>query len=484
MKNAIIAIAFVAGSLSCTVSRPQPSIEEKSIRAAYQRLAEYTSAAGTPVTFELSDFRTLQAPSFAANPLEDIATMPGGDLIDVRREAQFDEARSLAWATYSAQWGSQELSWAETFEGQAWKGLSVGDAFAIVRDQPALDRVAAITTFSVAASLEGKVRRYRASFLWLRESEGDASTSRFRFIALDHITQGVGEAAAETLPAPSFSLSPEHGESLGQSRQALGVCAPQSSPWTDTQWLQNWDYHITGRHYSHGIFSYDCRCDSDCSSTCEVVDIGGLGCQDEGVSWNFCHVMSTSASRSSGRQGSGDVNPAACAAGLGCVEKSCPLCLCIGLSVGVSVLGTSVTFSYTGSPDWTGSLQSNYTCPRCTNCGNCAAYEVCNPNGQCTCDVRQCDQYCAGRGAVDNNSCAGNTCICYQFGGYGGPADEYRLPEYQNPADPGYYGSTWWWWLIPPGMTQTCECYYNAQCQVIGRNPPGCGPCPGRRPPC
>jgi hypothetical protein len=482
VSSSAFVLVFALFGLNCTNQR-QPSVEERTIRAAYQRLSQYAMASGKSLGFELHAFRTVDPSAFGTLKFEDIATMPGGKVIDVRRDAHYDQG--LSQAAYIAEWREQKVPWASTPEAQQFHGISAEGAFAVASEQqPQLKEITGLTTFSVIVTLEGQARQYQAAFLWVSSDSGMPGENTRSFLVLDHIAQGVAEAAAETLPFANASPAQEAPD-VEQKAQGLGVCAEQYWSWRDPKIAQDWSYHVcpfcSGRHYSYAEFAFNCSCTSDCASTCQAT-VQNPACADEGVSWNACHVMANSSAANSDRQGNGDQTGARCAAGLGCVEKSCLLCLC-GLTVGVNIQGISVSFASAGGPDWAGNLESHYTCNQCTNCGNCQPYETCRSTGQCGCDVGLCDQYCNSRGAVSNNSCAGNTCICYQFGGYGDPPLECRVPEFQNPDTFGYGGSSWWWYLIPPGTVQTCDCYYNAQCAVIGRDPPNCV-CPVRTPPC
>src|SRR5262249_55517030 len=93
--------------------------------------------------------------------------------------------------------------------------------------------------------------------------------------------------------------------------------------------------------------------------------IQSSNCVESGVTESiFCHKMASNSSVSTDTHADGDVTAAGCAAGFGCVQKSCILCAC-GLSVSVSVQGTSVSFGTSGEPEWTGNLQASMTCGVC-----------------------------------------------------------------------------------------------------------------------
>lgn len=74
--------------------------------------------------------------------------------------------------------------------------------------------------------------------------------------------------------------------------------------------------------------------------------------------------MATSTKESGDFKGNGNTTPAACAAGVGCVKKSCLFCLC-GLSISVTVSGVTVNFTPSSTVDWDANHAGSATCPIC-----------------------------------------------------------------------------------------------------------------------
>ncbi len=329
------------------------------IETAYRTLEEYSGGA---LVFQLDGFDTLPASRLDRVRLVEIATLPSGRLIDVSRRVHQNDATGTAAVVYAPSWSTSEVVWLDADVDVDLDRLSVAEAFSQAAEgQPGLARVKALTTYSVTATLEGESRVYQAAFLWLPSEEGDGLT----FFAVDHIVQGVGEAARETLPyGIGRTVGPGGIENLPA---AIGnqICTAWSNTSSRTQELTGTNGHFSGDHHrSHAEFQIACGCSSSCVSTCDA-SINNESCVDTGFfTTDACHNLRSALKVSSNQADDGASGGAACAGGYGCVQKACLFCLC-GLGVEVSIAGAKVSFTSSGGPDWEGNVDYSRTCGSC-----------------------------------------------------------------------------------------------------------------------
>jgi hypothetical protein len=397
MRRIIRCLSPLAAALACVQPLSSPVDEERVVREAYARLAGYSAAAGTPLAFELQDFDTLLPSRWKLLRLQDLATLPEGEVIDVVREARQVQG-AASHAVYRAAWNHQEHEWKNSDEGKQWRASTLDVFFAeAARRDPAFAGIEAVTAYHVKVSLAGKQRSYRAAFLW--RSDGAAGRS---FVVVDHLTQSLSEAAAEMLPPLDRSIQPAPQRPAGHRTALMTSCQPSSDSITHSQSLTGVDHHLVGSHAANAGFQYSCTCDSACQSTCAAQLTSGT-CDDSGLTWDSCHVTRDGANVGTVSVFGGDKTPASCAAGYGCVVKSCFGCIC-SLGVTVSVSGVSVSFSANGTPDWTMNLTDSAGCPPCQ-----AATPVCCASGQCGFDP-VCGIYCDGA-CPGGYTCSNYTCV-------------------------------------------------------------------------
>ena len=402
---------------SCTARDSQ---EQKTIRAAYERLSQYASNSGTTLEFQLSDFVAISRAEFSTIPLVDIATMPGGEMVDVLRSEQRYEDPSLSRVSFLANWNTGP-DWLDVPENKQLSNISIANALDKAgTDQPELQNIIAITSYTVKVTLDRKSRSYTAAFLWLKPADQEGTAAR-RFIPVDHITQALAQAVVETLPPTNFS--PSNPEALGTSQQELAsYCTPQEWTPTVTQGAQDATNHIFGQHASSATFGFVCTCNSSCTSTCRA-NITSSSCSDTGLTVDSCHVTASNSQISVVGRSDGDQGGAACAGGFGCVVKSCFLCLC-DLSVQVSVSGATVTFSSGGNPDWSENIQASWTCPSCsrTACTPCM-FQECDYDYSCgqpvycgSCQYGYCQGgHCPGGCVPEYGYCGGGAPCCNSY---------------------------------------------------------------------
>jgi hypothetical protein len=336
-----------------------PEELENVVRKAYERLAKLTAAAGEGVEITLSDFQTLRADQLGEVLWTELATLPAGDVIDVVPESHRDAVAGLTTVRYRASWRWHDEDWMATDGGRQMIGMSVSDVLReVAKDDPVYAGVAAVTGYQVRVRLDERERTYRAAVLWVPgERPGQAT-----FFALDHILQGVEEAAREKRPTPAEA--PLRLDRV-TAQSSWGTCYS----WTDTRTrprtATGTNGHFgSGMHYSGADFSITCRCDAACNSTCDAYVYNPICADTGGFTGDACHKMSSAIDASSDWRGDGTTSGAACAAGLACAQKACLFCAC-SLGVSVSAFGANVTFGTSGGPDWTGHLQFTATCAPC-----------------------------------------------------------------------------------------------------------------------
>jgi hypothetical protein len=358
----IAALAVPAGAAVSPVANPEAAVIA---RATYARLSALTAASGSTVGYQLSGFRTYAPGDFGSLRWLDLATMPSGRMIDVTREVLQNEYVGAGGVSYRPSWSEGDGAWVQSSEASGMRRLTASAALErlAAEQSPELAAVSAITTFRVTATLGGESRSYQAAMLWVPAESRDQR----RFFPLDHISQGVEEAAREELPA----LRDPDLLSWGIDEDDHNLTAPpQSATCTSFTSTTNQGYHSEGsanhawgKHEGNASFRIVCACTSTCASTCTAT-IPSASCKDSGFT-DMCHKMASALNANATRNDNGKTTPASCGAGYGCVKKSCLFCVC-GLGVSVGVSGATVNFTPSGSPDWSGNLQYSRTCLKCS----------------------------------------------------------------------------------------------------------------------
>lgn len=154
-----------------------------------------------------------------------LVTLPDGDLVDSRRASQQLFGQDERFARYDLSWRHQEpREWGEVIEH-----LSVAEALeAAGRMDPAVTVIEAVTRYRLTVHLDDRSRNYVAAFAWL-----DRTGSEWDFLVLDHITQGVDQAAADSLPTlaelESTTVKPSAPGQIERVAAALGSTSCRST---------------------------------------------------------------------------------------------------------------------------------------------------------------------------------------------------------------------------------------------------------------
>lgn len=173
---------------------------EETVLRAYRRLARYTSTTPAPLSFEVSDFETIEERDF------DTATYL--DLVDLGEGWRIQVEPVLAARTSGAASGNprQDLS---TAYFASWRGVpedprkgllsgkTVREVLSLsAADEPGLRQARSVTSYRITAHLQGRTKSYRAAFFWLDAPAPDGSC----WIAIDELTDQVAQALREAVP--------------------------------------------------------------------------------------------------------------------------------------------------------------------------------------------------------------------------------------------------------------------------------------------
>ena len=177
---------------------------ERTVRKAYVELAARVAAGGEEIRFELDNFRTFDATELPTVFWSDLATMPGGDMVDVmpQRPSRGAKSRELL---YRAQWRLGDPDYAATPEGSRLSTMTADAVLAdVARQRPAMaDNVEAITSYDVTVTFHSRTRAYRAAVLWLSSSAGTGATTFFADFVTRGLQSAVREASADRRASPA-----------------------------------------------------------------------------------------------------------------------------------------------------------------------------------------------------------------------------------------------------------------------------------------
>jgi hypothetical protein len=336
----------------------KPAAQERTIHQAYANLAKATaSGGGQGLRFEIANLRTIPADQFQKTFWLDLVTMPGGDMVDVVREAT-QKAGVGDFVVYRPKWRLAAGEYLLTTEGSRLNGMRVDQVLAeVARETPALRDVVAITSYDVIVRYQERSRSYRAAVQWLKP----AGSGKIPLLFVDNVTQGVEEALRER-PDTARPARPQKSAFLDDKVYGA-TCYAGSTTQHHSNSISGVDGHYFGSHSASADVDFTCTCGADCSETCDV-NFTGQSCEETGEHFDSCHKMATSASLSAGSTSDARSTGPGCAVGLGCVKKSCLFCNC-GLGISVNASGVNVSFASSGDPDWSGNISFNHTCGSC-----------------------------------------------------------------------------------------------------------------------
>lgn len=364
----IALLALFCGLPAGAANRPSKAAVDRILKKAYMTLASYTAGAGRQVSFRITDQKFIKVQDFDHVLWVDVATMPGGNMVDMAREVRSYDGAAVA-VLYRPSWSAAAENYLDTPEGRDLAVMSVAEVLAALRvEQPEFREVTGVSSYQVEVELDGRSRSYRAAILWFPDPHGRYARISF----LDHITQGVENAALERPLRPRPPLDLDALEKDGKFCRATSKNTTRNQIQTGREGhLLRFDGTYDGWHIAEVSTLFSCECASDCSQTCTPTFNYAI-CADSGNTYGMCHKMVSTAAletRSSDDASSisaGGTGGQGCAAGFGCVMKASPFCFSVP-SVSVNISGLNISFQVSGSPDWDrGNLKFTHTCSSCT----------------------------------------------------------------------------------------------------------------------
>jgi len=366
-------VCFIAAFSLAALAAPRAdkavrmSPEERLVRAAYAKMAAYNRASYAhelnraseladelALRFELRDFHTGRIDERLGDPIGDLVTFAGGEVIS-GAFASIDE-EALA---YPARWSRTNWS---TLNSDAAR--TVGDVFA--RESADTYDIGRYTSYEVTVFFEGRSRTYRAMAVFHDRFER-ANSFAPQFI--DHVVGLAGELtdlAADQRPAFQ-SRGRRQPVATAESGGGLRVASEN----TTCSYFHQGDPsgHVTGNHAASGSFCNTCTLDTGgvepqnhCSSVPYIttVEIGEI------TGDYASHAVRVEIKASSGKSVPANqpvsCESAAAAAFYDCASASCRTSLTIGLS-GAGASAQAEIAAVDPTPVWKYVDQGGITCP-------------------------------------------------------------------------------------------------------------------------
>jgi hypothetical protein len=141
-----------------------PEAREAAIRVLYQRMVALTKHQTRPLALALSDFRVLAGTEMASSAVADVVSPVEGEVIDIERADGSDEGPDGP-ALHMARWIDAREAGTEALV-TSWREGTL-EELAGSLPWP----VAAVVSYRVEASLDGRTKAYGALALWPQEDE-------------------------------------------------------------------------------------------------------------------------------------------------------------------------------------------------------------------------------------------------------------------------------------------------------------------------
>lgn len=363
-------------SLQGTVFLRLPDANQRQdlIRLAYVRMAERMREAGSDLDFELEGFRTLLPHEFGGVRLADVITLQGGWSLrwNLQRHYFQDE---LVGASYRPEW-YEARHWpvdpddVEIFQRATLEEWLVTNATERSGAREMI-QAAALTAYEVAASMDGRSRRYKALALWLPSPPRD-SKSEFHVNFLDAITPMLNYAMGLALPpaaSPAVLRARRIGEGEGGIDKAIGSsCLATRETFSDAAESVGTTNHKRGSHAAIAGVDFECTCNDDCLGRCQATVIREE-CDDWGDIGDtngWVHDMSLPATDATvGNTANAIVQGPTCYGGVACAWKECFLFCNVQPTLGASYSGATLEIAFL-SPGATSIKRSiSFTCAPC-----------------------------------------------------------------------------------------------------------------------
>ncbi|HEX2254168.1 MAG TPA: hypothetical protein VHQ65_12935 [Thermoanaerobaculia bacterium] len=324
------------------------------VRDAYRRYELLAERSGAEVRFELSDFQTLYPGDYDDHLMTDIRTFGGGWTLRAVLSRTIEPELGIDEMRYEPFW-EQQPSWLEhSFPHVVGQSVAAVFAGSISDDPPP----AAITTYQVHVTYEGRSRTYDAAFYFELDQE-------LRFSVQDHVSWGLHYVYRD-LPEleaaeKGDTRQPERqrGQAMWSAKRCLSQTAEPLAFQGDAD--QNSEEHSYGRHSGAILFDFGCSCSESCTSRCapatdpKCTDFGSLNVLR-------VHVPIPQDADQGGTSAGGDQEPASCKGAGACAVESCFDKKCNQVTVGF----TGASFDFSGETVLEVSDVHTHICGTCT----------------------------------------------------------------------------------------------------------------------
>lgn len=423
----LLVLFFVASSAvqaQVTVEPSEPRVHELSrdeqVRALYSEVAGNLQAAGHDLTLEIHHLATVPRKEFGRYQTYQVFSLGEGLCLRIEpiysqtnvRMPDGSSREAHAFATFDLVWKPDYwLMHADAERAELFHSIRAQN-FAdymetAARDDERLETVDAATSFEVRLRHAGRERVYRAVALWLPSDFAESE-----LILVDRILLQLDSALDPPWPIrplsavsgqpdeiPEDLLSEIRKNVPGTLENASTQCTSTIKRHNNFNSLVGTEEHSgTGKHRSIVGVEFECRCTTDCTSTCRP-SFDSLTCDDRTpIASGRKHVAATSQKVVNDQVVLPDsLNSGAkdCSAGFGCVFRSCLLTSATcDVSVSVTADGDgSINFSTSGA-SYELNLDFNFAgCAPCepdtTNCLMLGGGAVCGddpesiPNPDC-----------------------------------------------------------------------------------------------------
>jgi hypothetical protein len=314
-----------------------------SVQGIYKRFIEAAKASGEEIDLAIANVTTHYPNQFADLSWLSLFTLPGDLVIDTVPYQRAGKLPSKTVVSFHSAWREAKSNF-EAGEDLLRASPSLSAASALERlaawDPVRLEGVAALSSFDVEVSFQGKSRGYRAMILWK-----PLSADTLLFTLVDHVVPGVDLAFSEERSIVRFEEIGARISGGDPQSKILGGCYSTHFDLFNPQLtLARFEGHSTGDHRGELRLGRVCDTTSICESFCTPY-AAWSNCAEWGSLSNILvtHRMYANAAISS-ISGFGAGVSSNCGYALGCAVKQCPLGVCSG-GVSFSLSGSGATIS-------------------------------------------------------------------------------------------------------------------------------------------
>jgi hypothetical protein len=327
------------------------------VHMAYQLLGDYSKSSGSPLSFELSSFRTLYSSELDGVTYGELADVGAGWTVKIARNYRTDHAVGRRTVTFEPKWEDVSDGPIAGYAERPFREVLPD----IVADRPdMLADLRAVTTYAVRVELGDRVREYKAAFLWAADRGKGRSWTNLRLLPLDGVTRGLEHALTQPVPPQGRAIRNQANPPFSPTKSVCYAGVLDEHPQTDSQ--IGHERHSSGYHYGEYASGFRCQCSTSCTSTCSPFG-SYTECTDTGSTVQF-HVTDLAYDNSTAVRQAATSQGASCASAFICGVKQCSFPSC-AFSVTVSVQGSNASFGAPGAL-WSFRTKFSADCAPCT----------------------------------------------------------------------------------------------------------------------